>query len=232
MTRRVIHIIVAAGSGSRFGGDLPKQFLPLSGERPVLMYTLDCFMSRVGEEVILVLSPQMETIWLQLCDKLKFTSPRIIHGGPTRHGSVANALSSLDNIGPDDIVTVHDGARPIVANKLLDDLLEQLRSGETRAVIPVVDVTDSLRLLSPDGSSMAVNRALYRAVQTPQAFIASDLIRAYSTPETPEMTDEASVIEIAGIGKVDTIPGDPHNIKITRPGDIEIARLYLNSTER
>ncbi|MCH5245272.1 MAG: 2-C-methyl-D-erythritol 4-phosphate cytidylyltransferase [Muribaculaceae bacterium] len=230
MKRRIVHIVVAAGSGSRYGGGLPKQFLPMQDGRPVLMTTLDCFMSRREEEVLLVISREMEELWLELCEQHRFCSPQIVYGGKTRHGSVANALKTLGEMGPEDIITVHDGARPIVTSRLIDRLLAPLLTGTSRAVIPVVDVTDSLRMINTDGTTQSVDRTRFRAVQTPQAFIATLLIKAYAADETPQMTDEASVIEIAGMGKIDTIPGDPHNIKITRPGDIEIARLYLSKS--
>lgn len=229
MSRQIVHIIVAAGTGSRYGARLPKQFLPLDGDRVVLMSTIDAFRQRQGEEVILVISREMEKHWLDACRAVGFESPRLVYGGATRHQSVANALKSLGTVGPDDIVTVHDGARPVVSAALIERILEPLTVGRSRAVVPAVAVTDSLRQIEPDGMSRAVDRSLFRAVQTPQAFIARDLIAAFEQTETAEMTDEATAIERAGLGPIELVDGDVHNIKITNPGDFEIARIYLQN---
>lgn len=228
MRVRTHHIIVAAGSGSRYGAATPKQFLPLEGGRPVLMTTLQPFMSRQDEHTVVVLSEDMTDYWLGLCDRYGFTSPEIVVGGNTRHQSVANAIKSIGRLHEGDIITVHDGARPLVTDAVINRVLSPIVARDAVAVIPVVDVTDSLRVDTPDGESItqAVDRRLYHAVQTPQAFDAVALRDAFSLAETPQMTDEAAVMEMAG-HQIICVPGDSRNIKITRPGDIEIARLYL-----
>lgn len=229
MKHRVFHIIVAAGSGNRFGSSVPKQFLPFVDGRPVLMTTLSHFMSRAGEEVIVVLSEQMTGYWEELCREHGFVSPRVVTGGATRHGSVANALA-VTGATKGDVITVHDGARPVVGDGLIERVMSPVVAGTAVAVIPAVAVTDSLRVkTTEDGErTAAVDRSRFLAVQTPQAFEAEVLLNAFKRAESPEMTDEASVVEMDG-HDVMIVDGESTNIKITRPGDIEIAGLYINS---
>ena len=157
-------IIVAGGRGLRMGADLPKQFLPLRGE-PVLMHTLRLFAPEV-EELILVLPAEQQDLWQELCAEHHFTLPhRITTGGATRFDSVRSGLSELPAEG---LVAVHDGVRPLVSRTLIRRTFEVAE--ETGAALPACSVTDSLRLLGEDDCSEAVDRARYRAVQTPQTF--------------------------------------------------------------
>lgn len=220
------HIIVAAGSGSRFGSSLPKQYC-LMGERPVVMETIDR-MRRFGgkdAEIVLVISADMEELWNELCDRHGFVSPPTVHGGASRAESVRNALSHPIALQAD-IITVHDAARPLLTQKLMDSVMA-LRSGSD-GNIPAVNVTDSLRKVTESGSA-AVDRSEFRAVQTPQAFRGDLLRKAYQQPLSPTFTDDASVMEAAGFTGLDLVEGDPRNIKITNPGDIDIALLHLNN---
>lgn len=218
-------IIVAAGSGSRYGADRPKQFCELLGQ-PVLMHTIEAMRRALPRaQVTLVLAPAMFDYWHDLCREYGFDSPAVIAGGATRWHSVRNALSAV----PDDaIVMVHDGARPVVNVGMVARLAE---AAHTRgAAIPVVKVTDSLRVVDNHGGSYAVDRSAYRAVQTPQAFSAKLLKEAYQQPYSDRFTDDASVVEALGFIPA-LVDGDPHNIKITNPGDIALATVMLNSTD-
>ncbi|MDE6394947.1 MAG: 2-C-methyl-D-erythritol 4-phosphate cytidylyltransferase, partial [Duncaniella sp.] len=105
---------------------------------------------------------------------------------------------------------------PAMMTRLLD-ALDDTHPG----AIPVVPVTDSLRLLTPDGTSVAVDRSLYSAVQTPQVFDGATLIRANRQEILPTFTDDASVVEAAGYGPLALVEGDVANIKVTNPGDLE-----------
>ncbi|MDE6683850.1 MAG: 2-C-methyl-D-erythritol 4-phosphate cytidylyltransferase, partial [Duncaniella sp.] len=117
-------------------------------------------------------------------------------------------------------VSVHDAARPMVTRDMMDRLLAALDDTHPGA-IPVVAVTDSLRMLTPDGASVAVDRSSYRAVQTPQVFDGATLLRANRQEILPTFTDDASVVEAAGYGPLALVDGDVANIKVTNPGDIE-----------
>lgn len=222
-----VHIVVAAGSGSRYGGNLPKQFCDLAG-RPLLMTTLERLHAATPDwKLIVVLSPDMTSEWEQMCSAHAFTLPHLITtGGATRAHSVKNALALLpaSSVG---YVSIHDAARPVITPQLIANLIEGLEG--TDGVIPATPVTDSIRCLDADGSSVAVDRSSLRAVQTPQIFPAHKLLAAYRQEIRPTFTDDASVMEAAGFTNLRLVKGDPRNIKVTNPGDMTIAELYLNN---
>lgn len=224
---KVCIIVVAAGSGSRFGADVPKQFCVLQG-RPVLMTTMENLAKYFPDsELILVLNPSFVDFWRDLCEEYDFSMPhKIVEGGDTRTHSVAHAL----HIVPEDVraVMIHDGARPIVTPSMASRIMSALK--ESEAVIPVVAVTDSLRMVKGMQSKggMPVDRADYVAVQTPQAFrrdAICSLIDVYDSDAT--FTDDASLYQEATGKDVALVEGSTHNIKITNPGDLDIASLYL-----
>lgn len=225
--RNIYTIIVAAGSGSRFGSDLPKQFCTMNG-CPVLMTTIDHFAKALPHsEIIVVLSDNMVDFWQRLCHEYGFRTPHtIVVGGATRFDSVSNALDYLQNCGKGiryDVL-VHDGARPNVSKALIRRAVESVENDV--AAIPVVGVTDSIRMKSDDGTTSAVDRSRFVAVQTPQAFRAETIFDAYAKADrTASFTDDASVAEAAGYA-VGTFDGDYRNIKITNPADIVIAELF------
>ncbi|MCC8071186.1 MAG: 2-C-methyl-D-erythritol 4-phosphate cytidylyltransferase [Bacteroidales bacterium] len=222
----IYHIVVAAGSGSRFGANLPKQFCLLEG-RPVVMHTIDRLRHYgQGGEVVLVLSAAFEEPWREMCQEHGFVSPRVVRGGSTRWESVKNAIESLP--ADADIITVHDGARPLVTEALMHNVLGALQRGAAGA-IPVVPVTDSLRRVRLDGESTAMPRSAFRSVQTPQGFQGAVLREAYKQPFAHTFTDDASVVEALGEYPLQLVDGDWRNIKITYPLDIEVAKVYLHS---
>lgn len=215
-------IIVAGGRGLRMGADLPKQFLPLRGE-PVLMHTLRQFAPEV-EELILVLPAEQQDLWQELCAEHHFTlSHRITTGGATRFDSVRSGLNELPAEG---LVAVHDGVRPLVSRTLIRRTFEAAE--QTGAALPACPVTDSLRFLGEDDTNEAVDRARYRAVQTPQTFDLERLHRAYEQPFSPLFTDDASVYEAAGLGAITLVEGEETNIKLTTPRDLLLADLLLD----
>lgn len=224
---KIVHIIVAAGSGTRFGASIPKQFCQMLG-RPVLMETVERF-RKYGHsgEILLVLHPDWVNEWLDMCQTHGFQSPTIVTGGATRWESVKNALSRL----PEgvEIVTVHDGARPVVRPEIIDAVIQAVTLGAAGA-IPAVDVTDSLRKIDPEGRSHAVDRNMFKAVQTPQGFNAGMLAEAYHLPYQPTFTDDASVMERAFPEcKMVLTPGHITNIKITNLPDLAQAASYIRA---
>lgn len=227
--RHIYNIIAAAGSGTRFGAALPKQFCLLS-DRPVLMHTIDNMRAALPHsQFLLVLNADFVDYWAELCEKYSFSSPKVVVGGDTRWQSVKNAIDVI----PDDadVITVHDGARPIVTKETVIRLIDALDNAH--GAIPVVPIIDSIRKIHDAGSghspihvSEPVDRSLFRAVQTPQVFHAEKLKEAYSLPYEQLFTDDASVMAQLGYN-VALVEGDTYNIKITSPLDIEIAQLYL-----
>lgn len=223
-------IIVAAGSGSRFGSKVPKQFCLLQG-RPVVMHAIDALREGCpGAQVTLVISESEAERWAELCAQYGFRSPATVFGGQTRFESVRNALGLTE---PDkDIVMVHDGARPLVTRDMIHQLFYTLQTCEADGALPSLVITDSMRefdLSDEKLYSRAVDRALYRTVQTPQLFPAAVILDAYRKAD-PEgkFTDDASVVEAAGYTKISLSPGSRSNIKITNPGDLELAEFYLS----
>lgn len=223
---KTLAIIVAGGSGTRFGAQLPKQFLELKG-RPILMRTIEAF-AKCGDcsfDIVVTLPADQMDLWQQLCHKYGFDVPhRVVPGGETRWHSVKNALDSIQDINDVDIIAVHDGVRPLVTVELIGRTIETAR--RDGAAIPVVTLNDSVRQVKGE-ISHALDRSTLRAVQTPQAFDARLLHDAYSLPYQPTFTDDASVVECAS-HLVTLVEGDPHNLKITRPMDLALAEYLLN----
>ena len=188
-----------------------------------MMHTLRQFAPEV-EELILVLPADQQGLWQELCTQHQFTLPhRIADGGATRFESVRSGLSKLPEQG---LVAIHDGVRPLVSRALIRRTFEVAET--SGAALPACPVTDSLRLLGEEGASEAVERACYRAVQTPQTFDLSRLHRAYEQPFRPLFTDDASVYEAAHLGAITLVEGEETNIKLTTPRDLLLADLLLD----
>lgn len=224
-------IIVAAGSGSRFGADLPKQFVTL-GEVPVLMHTLVRLARAVPRaRVIVALSQEYTDFWARACAMHGFTSPEVVIGGDTRWQSVRNAVMAIPPhlSTAADVTLVHDGARPSLKSDMVRRVVAAVEGG-AEAAIPVVPVTDSIRALGPDGSSTPIDRSALVAVQTPQGFRADILRQAYEMPYQDGFTDDASVYQTFTGRAPMLVEGSPTNIKITTPRDIDIAALYMGIT--
>ncbi len=232
----IMAIIVAGGSGRRFGSGLPKQYCLLEG-RPVVMHTIERMRQILKQyscedNIILAIHPECLDLWENLCRKHRFESPRVVFGGDTRWQTVRNSLESLSS-DFEGIVLVHDAARPLIFHEVAQRLIDALKAGADGAV-PAVAVSDSLRML-PVGSednpygSHAVDRSLFLSVQTPQAFDSRLLRLAYCRPYCEEMTDDASVMELAGFDRIATVEGDPRTLKITHPADIATVTFYLRN---
>lgn len=220
-------VIVAGGSGSRFGSAVPKQFVPLCG-KPVLMHTIAKFASVSDTSIILVIPQAHFGWWQELCEEHNFAIPhKVVAGGSSRFQSVKNALATIVNAEAGDIVSVHDGVRPLVSVELIARAFEQAR--KQGSAIPVVPVTDSVRKVS-GSQSEALERSALRAVQTPQVFDARLLLNAYDTEFSEFFTDDASVVETAG-HSVSLIDGETSNIKITHPIDLIVAEHIVKRDE-
>lgn len=214
-------LIVAGGKGLRMGSELPKQFLPIGG-KPVLMHTLEAFRRFDPEiDLILVLPEEQQEYWKQLCDRHHFTLRHLIaNGGETRFHSVRNGLALISGGG---LVGVHDGVRPFVSQEVIRRCYD--RAATEKAVIPVVDVVETVRQVTESGSR-TVNRDDYKLVQTPQVFDSDLLRRAYAQDFMPFFTDDASVVEAMGV-PVYLVEGNRENIKLTTPFDLKIATALL-----
>lgn len=226
MSSGIWHIIVAAGRGTRFNAELPKQWHLLDG-KPVLMHTIERFRDATPDAHILVVINRNDLeYWQQLCAKYDFMTPPVIFGGETRWESVRNAVEAVPEISSQ-FIMVHDGARPLVSKHIIYNVLNALESGADGA-IPCVPVTDSLRRIDENGGSYPVNRSDFVAVQTPQGFKSSLLKRAYLLPFDSSFTDDASVMCSAGFNNIRVVEGSNYNIKITNPSDLPVAQLILS----
>ncbi|NLV19721.1 MAG: 2-C-methyl-D-erythritol 4-phosphate cytidylyltransferase, partial [Bacteroidetes bacterium] len=183
-------VIVAGGSGTRMGTDIPKQFLELAG-RPVLMHTIERFLTFSNSiHIITVLPGEYLEFWDQLKKKYNFTLPHIIvRGGETRFISVRNGLEYVDD---DALVAVHDAVRPLVSIGTIKRCFET--AGEYGNAIPVISPSDTLRIVNEENSK-PVDRLLVKQIQTPQVFHSRLLKKAYCQSYLPEFTDDATVLE-------------------------------------
>lgn len=221
-------IVVAGGKGQRMGGVLPKQFQLLGG-RPVLMVTLERLYKLDNTlNIVLVLPKEHIGLWDELCLKYSFAAPVIVtEGGNTRFHSVKNGLDTIEEDATleDALVGVHDGVRPFVSQRVLDEAYRE--AWINGAVIPMIELQDSLRqIIGGEGASQTVPRDRYRLVQTPQVFRLSLLRRAYEQRYVEAFTDDASVVEAMG-ERVFAVEGNRENIKLTTPFDMMIANTLL-----
>lgn len=213
-------MIVAAGKGSRFGGDLPKQFVLLQ-DRPVIAYSLDVF-SNLGYELLVVIHPDNASYFQEMSQRYDFPRHQIVWGGSERFHSVQNAL----NVIPDEaeLVMVHDAARPNIDTLLIEMLAaESLKVGNA---IPALPLSDSIRMRHGE-EWVAVLRDHYRVIQTPQCFASADLKKAYEQPYRTAFTDDASVLESYG-KPIHLVQGKNGNIKITHADDLKWMTYLMN----
>lgn len=213
-------IITAGGIGKRMNLSLPKQFIVIN-EKPLLMYTIEKFYHFDPKfQIIITLPDEWKEYWEALIVENKFNIPhRVVSGGEERYHSIKNALSYCYG----DYVWIHDGVRPLVNEKTLNSCVKAIRKHD--AVIPIIAVPDSLRRVQGSQSN-AVPRSEYVFVQTPQCFKRDVILKAYNIPFSPEITDDASLVEQSGV-EIKCVQGNLENIKITNKFDVKFAELYL-----
>lgn len=199
-------IVVAAGSGSRFGG--PKQHAPLAGRR-VVDWSIDAARS-VADGVVLVVAAADEGGEEPAVDAH-------VVGGATRSDSVRAGLAAVPVDA--DVVLVHDGARPLASHALFRSVVDAVLAGAD-AVVPAITVVDTVT----DLHGVPIDRDALRAVQTPQGFRGSALRAVHAA--RPEATDDASLV-VAGGGRLRTVQGERWNLKITEPDDLIVAESIL-----
>jgi 2-C-methyl-D-erythritol 4-phosphate cytidylyltransferase/2-C-methyl-D-erythritol 2,4-cyclodiphosphate synthase len=199
-------IVVAAGSSSRMGGDVPKVYRALHGKM-VIEHSLELFEKHPRiSQILVVANPEHATFYAPLKER----GVRFCGGGQTRQGSVYCGLDALaDN--PPDWVLVHDAARPNVSAVVIDRVLAALKNSP--AVVPAIAVKDTI---SDQNQTLA--RDTLRAVQTPQGFHYPELLAAHLAAHAKEYTDDAAVMEAVGLPVI-LVDGDEINAKLTTPED-------------
>jgi len=224
-----VAIVVAAGKGTRLGGDRPKQFLQLAGV-PVIIHTLKQFeRSKRINEVIMVLPAEDTAGFESLAQKFEMSKVRrIVAGGSTRAQSVRNGLAAIVDA---EIVAVHDGVRPLVTPKEIDEVVGAAeRAG---AAILTAPVADTIKRVESDRIVETVSRVELRRALTPQCFQFEVLKRAYEQLDElesagVEITDESMLVERLGV-EIVAIQGSDRNIKITNADDIALAEVLIKS---
>jgi 2-C-methyl-D-erythritol 4-phosphate cytidylyltransferase len=234
---RIAAIVPAAGLGTRMGTDVPKQFLEIDGT-PLVIFTLrrlaacaestDFFIATRADDVV-VLEDKIAKCGLG-------RPARVIHGGDTRHQSVANALAQVDP--STEIVLVHDAVRPFVTREQIERLIPEARSrGAAILGIPAIDTVKEVKRASlPEDVALitaTIPRERIVLAQTPQAFRYALLRDAFRKAHQDDATgsDEAQLVERLG-HDVFVVLGSERNLKITRPGDMDLARFYLDEERR
>jgi 2-C-methyl-D-erythritol 4-phosphate cytidylyltransferase len=211
-------VIAAAGSGQRLGAGGPKAFVELAG-KPLLQWTLEALRGASSiAEVIVAAPPGSE-------GRVSELGVLAVAGGEHRSESVAKAIE----LAGEELIVVHDAARPLVTPGLVDAVVEELAAEEGAAgVIAAAPVTDTIKEASSEGLvERTMDRSRLWAVQTPQAFRVAALREALSDPKAlAEATDEAMLVERHG-GAVLIHSAPPENIKVTTPFDLRAAELLL-----
>ncbi|HQU85845.1 MAG TPA: 2-C-methyl-D-erythritol 4-phosphate cytidylyltransferase [Pyrinomonadaceae bacterium] len=222
-----VSIIVAAGSGTRFGADRPKQFLEIGG-KPLLIHTLEKFQNCNSiDEIVLILSAnEIENFQKTLTEFPITKLSKIIAGGKTRAESVRNGIFSLDS-EKTEIVAVHDGARPFVSSEEIAETVENAK--ENTAVCLVAPVFDTIKKVENGKIIETIDRNSLRRSLTPQTFKFEILKQSFSPENFDEnATDECFLVEKAG-HEIFFIDGSPKNIKITTREDFQIAEMFLKN---
>ena len=219
-------IIVAAGAGSRFAGNQPKQFLDLLG-KPLIIHTLERFEACLAiDEIVLVLSESGRMEFENIDRKFEISKLRsIVVGGATRAESVKNGLKAVD-AATANVVAVHDGARPVVS---VDEIMRTVdTAAQTGAACLVAEVTDTIKTIRGDEISGTLDRDKLRRALTPQAFKFDVLQRAFEIAELTEaVTDECYLVEKLG-HPISFVEGSSRNIKVTRREDLIFVEAILS----
>lgn len=226
---------MAAGSGTRMGAQMPKQFIELDG-KAILQRTIEVFLDACPDIAIVTVLPEdFIGYWKQYCYERNFIYPQtLVKGGFTRFHSVKNALEKIPEGA---LVAVHDGVRPLVSKSLIQNMFAKAETEP--ALIPVTPCVDTIKVLKTSKTSdgevhlstlpgMSVDRSLIYGAQTPQIFHSEVLKAAYGQPYDTLFTDDASVVEKDG-KNLSYVMGERFNIKITTQDDLVIAKAVYSS---
>lgn len=228
---RCIALLVAAGSGSRFGGDQPKQYTPVCG-KPMLRWTAERTLATGAfDDVVCVIGPDHDDLYRDALQGLHLAPP--VRGGATRRESVLNGLEALASRAPA-IVSIQDAARPLVDGAEIRLLVDHVRAGAAGAIaaLPVVDTLKR----GADRIEATVRRENLWRAQTPQVFDFAAILRAHRAAaalpasQREALTDDAGVAELAGLDVV-LVPGREENFKVTTAADLQrLERLLAPAT--
>jgi 2-C-methyl-D-erythritol 4-phosphate cytidylyltransferase len=220
-------IIVAAGQGERFGGEVPKPFYSLKGQ-PILAHVLKAFdeVDEVEEMIVVLRHDMIGEFWENWVQKFNFKKLiKTTTGGAKRADSVWNGLQQISK--EHEVVLVHDAARPLIDAALIKNVIHSAH--QWGGVIPGLKIKPTVKELDSDGFIVKThNREHLWEAQTPQGFRVQLLNQAYvkAGERSADATDEAYLLEKAGM-RVKVIDGDPKNIKITTQEDVSFAERWI-----
>jgi len=218
-------IIVAGGTGARMQSEIPKQFIELNGET-IIVRTIKKFIAYKNNiQIIVVVHPEYQNMLQNLIEQSKINQQniKITTGGNTRFDSVKNGLSLIDNLNA--IVGIHDAARPFVSVETITNCFQT--AALKGNAIPCIAIHESMR--ETDGTfNKIANRDHFKIIQTPQCFLFSKIKNAFKQNYQAQFTDDASVLETTG-EKINLVPGNIENIKITSPFDLTIANALCKN---
>lgn len=224
---RTVAVIPAAGSGTRLGGALPKQYLMLHG-RPLLWHSATALTAHAGIDEVIVVIDGGDSHWDALGLTAALPRCRVLRaGGATRARTVLNGLRALgESARAHDWILVHDAARPCLDTAALDRLLHALRDDEVGGLL-AIPVRDTLKRAGADGRVEATHpRAGLWQAQTPQMFRHGLLRRALEAADLDAVTDEAAAVEGLGLHPL-LVEGSARNIKVTYADDVALAEAFL-----
>lgn len=219
-------IIVAAGSGKRMNMDINKQFIKLN-KKEIIAHTIDVFYKNENvDEIIVCIKKEEEELFKdKIINKYSFKNIKIAYGGKERQDSIYNGLKCLDD--KCDIVLIHDGARPFVDDRIINESIKVAR--EKKAVVVGTPVKDTIKVVCDGIINDTPNRVNLWAAQTPQVFEYKLITKAYEKAYENNYygTDDSMLVENIG-QEVAMIMGSYDNIKITSPEDISIGEQILS----
>ncbi|HSZ14585.1 MAG TPA: 2-C-methyl-D-erythritol 4-phosphate cytidylyltransferase [Solirubrobacteraceae bacterium] len=240
-----VALIVAAGSGERLGVGQPKALVQVAG-RPLLAWSIDALLATAGVERIVIATPPGAAVPAELVADARVST---VDGGASRSESVRRAFDAASSAGdaggardaagavasgPDDLVLVHDAARPLLTPALAESVIAALAHDlDADAAIAAMPVTDTVKRVDAQGAVQeSLDRSELWAVQTPQVFRRAALQRALDVPaeQLARATDDAGLIERDG-GRVIVVRASDQNLKVTTPLDLRVAELLLGGWE-
>ena len=218
-------IILAGGKGKRMGGRVSKQYIEVNG-KPILYYTLKRFIECKSIDSITLVLPEDEIEYCkkEILEKYSLNVDNIVIGGKERQDSVYNGLKSIVNTS---IVLIHDGARPFVSNRIIEEGIEFAKIYGASA--PGVMPKDTIKIKDEDGFSVETpSRERLISVQTPQVFKFNTILKCHEKIKKDNIvvTDDTMVVELYG-NRVYLYDGDYTNIKITTPEDLILAERFV-----
>ena len=220
-------LIAAAGAGMRFGGGLPKQYVPLAGA-PLLRRSIDALNDSVVLEAVFVVLAPGDKLYAELVGEVRGVEA-LYCGGPTRAESVKNGLAAIGrHAEAEDWVLVHDAARPCIDVTSLNRLLHELEDEPVGGLL-AVPLADTLKRAETGTGLRAMSTEAREGLwcaQTPQMFRYAILQHAFRNADCAKITDEAQAVEALGV-KPRLVHGSPSNIKVTYPEDVALAEAIL-----